>query len=133
MFKFPHSIWKRIGLFSLAIFFVAAGTLHFVKPQLYVSIMPDYLPFHLELVYLSGFFEILGGLGVLIIMTRKWAGYGLMALLIAVFPANIQMAVFPEKYADIGSPMMLNARLPLQIILIAWAYWATKPDEKTEA
>jgi len=128
MFNFPQSILKRISLVSLAVFFVVAGIGHFVISDFYLSIMPSYLPYHLELVYLSGIFEILGGLGVLISGTRKWAGYGLMVLLIAVYPANIHMAIVPEKFAELGPPLLLYARLPLQFVFIAWAYWSTKPD-----
>ncbi|MBI4852819.1 MAG: DoxX family protein [Acidobacteria bacterium] len=107
----------------IAILFIGVGTMHFVNPKFFVSIMPPYLPYHLELVYISGVFEILGGLGVLISPVRKLAGYGLIALLIAVFPANIQM--FINEVKSNGWTLMtipLIIRLPIQPLLIYWVY-----------
>ncbi len=104
----------------LAVFFVAAGVNHFRLPELYLRIMPPYLPQPLALVYLSGVAEILGGLGVLFPRTRWLAGWGLMALLVAVFPANIYMLTsgFP------GIPAwVLWLRLPFQLVFLAWVYW----------
>ena len=118
---------KMIALVVLALAFIAAGVNHFVNPTFYVKIMPAYLPAHLELVYVSGVFEILGGVAVLIPRIRGIAGWGLVLLLIAVFPANLHMALNPELYPGL-SRAALYARLPLQALLIAWAYWATRPD-----
>jgi uncharacterized membrane protein len=101
-----------------------AGANHFVNPGFYLKIMPPYLPAHLELVYLSGFFEILGGGAIMIPALRRLAGWGLMVLLLAVFPANIHMALHPDQFASIPVAA-LYARLPLQFVLIAWVYWAT--------
>lgn len=109
----------------LSLFFVIAGTLHFLSPDGYVQIMPTYLPHPLLLVYVSGLCEIAGGLGVLIPRLRGLAGYGLIALLIAVFPANIHMAMNHLPLA--GKPLpgwLLWSRLPLQALLIAWV-WAS--------
>ena len=109
--------------------FIAAGANHFLNTPFYVSIMPPYLPWHLALVYLSGVAEM--GLGALLLF-EQWsvlAGWGLIALLIAVFPANIHMALHPDLYTW-ASPMNLCLRLPLQGVLIAWAYWYTRPDRK---
>jgi uncharacterized membrane protein len=119
---------KLITIFRclLATFMVTAGTLHFVTPAPFVKIVPDYLPAHLEIVYISGFFEILGGIGLLVPFVSQAAAWGLIALFIAVFPANIYMAV---NNIDIGIPLepwMLWARLPLQGVLIAWAWWLTR-------
>lgn len=111
----------------LALVFLFLGTLHFVVPESYLAIMPPWLPWHLELVYLSGAFEILGGLGVLIRPLRPIARWGLIALLIAVFPANIQMAI--NYYNDQGwSPATIAAiaRLPLQPLLIVWVWVVCK-------
>ena len=113
---------KLILKYLLAIFFVLAGLNHFFNPAFYLKIVPPFLPWPLLLVYLSGLFEIvLGGLLLLPQFTRM-AAWGLIALLIAVFPANIHMAVnhhlFPEY-----SVTALWLRLPLQFVLIAWAYW----------
>jgi len=84
-----RSLARQIFRYLLAIFFVGAGVMHFVSPDFYVAIMPPYLPWHLPLVWISGGFEILGGIGVLFPHPlRRWAGWGLVALLVAVFPAK---------------------------------------------
>lgn len=118
---------KLVLKYLLALFFVLAGLNHFRSPDFYVSIMPPYLPWHLALVYISGVAEV--GLGVLLLFNR-WSGlaaWGLIALLIAVFPANIHMALHPELYVY-ASPLSLWLRLPFQGVLIAWAYWYTRHD-----
>jgi len=114
---------------ALALLFIAAGVLHFTKTPFYVRIMPPYLPYPRELVYLSGVAEILGGAGVLFPPVRRAAGWGLILLLIAVFPANIHMA--QEALARSGlSPYtaLLLFRLPLQFVLIAWVERATRRE-----
>jgi len=118
---------KLVLKYIFALFFVLAGLNHFRNPDFYVQIMPPYLPWHLFLVYLSGFFEIALGILLLIPKQARIAAWGLIALLVAVFPANIHMAVHTELYPAI-SPAMLWARLPLQGVLIAWAYWYTRHD-----
>ena len=129
LFRLPRRRSKRVALLTLAGTFVAAGAAHFARPAVYASIMPPYLPAHRELVYLSGLFEVLGGLGVLPRATRSFSGWGLVALLVAVFPANLHMALHAEPFAERGiPPWALYARLPLQGALIAWAYWATRPE-----
>jgi uncharacterized membrane protein len=132
VFDLPRSLPRRIALFGVAFFFVAAGVAHFVNSDFFVSIMPPYLPAHLELVYLSGVFEILGGLGVLPAATRRLAGYGLLALLAAVYPANVHMALHPELFPDM-SAATLYARLPLQFVFALWVWWATRPEVRPEA
>ena len=104
--------------------FIAAGTNHFITPDFYVSIMPPYLPMHLPLVYLSGIAEV--ALGALLMWPRfaNCAAWGLIALLIAVFPANLHMALHAELYPQF-SALALWLRLPLQAALITWAYWYT--------
>jgi uncharacterized membrane protein len=109
-----------------------AGVNHFVSPDFYVPMMPPYLPAHLELVYLSGVFEILGGILVLVPRVRAMAGWGLVALLMAIFPANIHMALSPELFPDM-STAALYARLPFQAVFLAWAYWATRPETQEPA
>jgi len=86
--------------------------------------MPPYLPLHSELSYISGFFEILGAIGLLFAQTRKASGYGLLILLIIIFPANIHMAIHPEYFPDY-SKLTIYLRLPLQFLFMAWVYWAT--------
>jgi len=110
-------------LLLLSLSFMAAGFNHFYKPQLYLQIMPAYLPIPLMLIYISGFFEMLGGLGILLKRTRYWAGVGLIALSIAVFPANIQMALEAEFYTEIAAAWVWYARLPLQLIIIYWIHY----------
>jgi uncharacterized membrane protein len=109
--------------FLLSLFFVIAGTLHFLSPQAYMQIMPPYLPHPLFLIYVSGVCEIAGGIGVLSPRLRRIAGYGLIALLIAVFPANIYMAANHLGVAGMSLPdWLLWLRLPLQALLIAWVW-----------
>ncbi len=104
--------------FGLA--FLAAGANHFWHPRIYLRIMPAYLPFPAALVSVSGVCEI--GLGALLLTRwQGWAAWGLIALLLAVFPANLQMALHSELYPEF-SRTLLWARLPFQAVLIAWAY-----------
>ncbi|WP_445638289.1 DoxX family protein [Nostoc sp. DSM 114161] len=115
-------------ILSIAIIFV--GVTHFLIPEPYVKIMPPQLPYPLELVYLSGFYEILGGIGLLVPPVSQAAAWGLIALFIAVFPANINMAVNHIKLEYIpNSPWVHVFRLPFQAVLIAWAWWYTKPSD----
>ncbi|TQE98304.1 MAG: DoxX family membrane protein [Spiribacter salinus] len=114
---------RIVSIYLLAGLFVVAGIAHLVRPQLFVRIMPPYLPAPLLLVYVSGAFEVLGGLGLLLPATRVVAGWGLMALLLAVFPANVHMALHPEAFPRIPA-WSLYARLPLQFVLMGWVYWA---------
>ena len=96
--------------------------MHFVKPRVYESIVPAYLPARRALVYVSGVAEIAGGVGLLHPRTRSAAGWLSVATLLAVFPANLEMALHPERYPKVpGGRATLVARLPLQAALIAWA------------
>ena len=110
-------------------FFLAAGALHFIKPRPYESIMPEALPAHRELVYLSGVAEMAGGAGVLADPTRRAAGWWLIATMLAVFPANINMAIEAEHFEDIPEPL-LWARLPLQAAVVYWI-WRVAVREPT--
>ena len=107
----------------LSAFFVAAGVLHFIKTDAYASIVPDLLPLEREIVYASGVAEIAGGLGVLAPRTRRLAGWWLIAVLVAVFPANVNMATNAERFRDIPEPL-LWLRLPIQLAFIAWVWRA---------
>lgn len=114
-----------MGRLVLAVLFVVAGLIHFVKPGMYVKIMPPMLPAPLELVYLSGLAEILGGIGLLVPATRQAAAWGLVALLVCVWPANVFMAMRPELSP--GIPVWaLWARVPLQVPMIFWAWRYTR-------
>ena len=118
---------KTISRYVCGLLYIAAGVNHFVKPDFYTQIMPPYLPWPLELVYLSGVAE--AGLGGLLLVKRwsQLAAWGLIALLVAVFPANVHMALHPEQF-EWASPAALYARLPIQALLIAWAYWHTRSE-----
>ncbi len=118
---------KTASKYLLAIFMVMAGIMHFVNPIFYMKIMPPYLPFHLELVYLSGFFEFALGLLLLVPRFSRLAAWGIFALLIAVFPANIYLYQHQELLP--ASPIVHLLRLPLQAIFLLWAYWHTRPSE----
>ena len=118
---------KTASKYLLTIFMAGAGTLHFVKPQFYMQIMPPYLPLHLELVYLSGFFEVAGGVLLLVPRFSRLAAWGIFALLIAVFPANIYLYQHQELLP--ASPMVHFLRLPLQAVFLLWAYWHTRPSD----
>lgn len=114
-----------ISIVLIALLFATSGVLHLVKPQPYVSIMPPWLPGALALVLISGVFEIAGAAGLLLPVTRIAAGWGLIALLFAVFPANVQMLL--NARAAHASALWIGglvARLPLQVLLIIWVYRA---------
>ena len=124
---------KQPLLFVMGPAYVVAGVMHFVVPEAYVQIMPPVLPAPLALVYLSGVAEIALGVGVLVPQTRRYAAWGLVALLVAVFPANVYMAT--SGVAVQGTPFgTLDpsaaerwGRLPLQAVLVVWAWWYTRP------
>ena len=130
--QLPKSRSKCFFLFLLSVFFTYAGFHHLFVPNFYVSIMPPWIPAHLALVYISGVFEIMGGIGVLIPRFRSLAGLGLVALLVAVYPANLYMAFNPQLFPDI--PLVaLYVRLALQFVAFYWAYSVTRPDPVSAA
>jgi uncharacterized membrane protein len=106
---------------------VTVGALHFLGPRFFVQIVPDYLPAHVALVFISGVFEILGGIGIVVPRSRRAASYGLVALYLAVFPANVNMLLHPELGGTLPE-WVLAARLPFQGVLIAWALWVGKTE-----
>jgi uncharacterized membrane protein len=113
------------GRILLAILFMIAGVLHFVVMPAYVSIMPSWLPAPVLLVRISGVCEVLGGLGLLVPATRPLAAWGIVALLICVLPANVNMALHAQHWPKIPA-WLLWARLPLQLPLIFWAWLYTR-------
>jgi uncharacterized membrane protein len=115
---------RACGVRPVAAFFVAAGALHFAAPRPYERIMPSALPARRALVYASGAAEIAGGLGALHPRTRRAAGWWLAATLVAIFPANVNMAVHADRFAPVPAPL-LWLRLPLQALLLAWVRRAT--------
>jgi uncharacterized membrane protein len=111
----------KIGRLLMGALYIGAGAMHFVLTKAYMRVMPPYLPAHRELVLLSGAAEIAGGVGVLVPQTRRAAAWGLVALLVAVMPANIYMVQTHGQFP--GIPLWaLWARLPLQVLLILWAW-----------
>ena len=125
---FMIMIEKNIKLFSIiimSIFYVSIGVNHFTIPEWFLQIVPPYLPYKLELVYISGFLEILLGVMLLIPATRFYAAWRLILLLIAVYPANIYLAQ-TNGAAMNTTPLVAWGRLPFQFVFIALAYWHTK-------
>lgn len=121
----PNSLRPDPSLWLLAALFATVGVLHFTNPAVFLQVMPPWLPMPLPLVFLSGFFEIAGALGILFPAIRKVSGWGLIALLVAVFPANIHMAVNSQNFPSIPVPV-LWLRLPLQGLLVYWVYRACR-------
>jgi uncharacterized membrane protein len=126
---------KTVMRFLLAAVLLGAGIMHFVDPWFFVQIMPPYLPWHWEAVYVSGVIEIVLALLLLVPATSRIAAWGAIALFIAVFPANLHMAMAgvqfdPPPASGQPSPTAAWLRLPLQLVLIAWAWWLTRDDQR---
>lgn len=118
--------WARIGVAAL---FATSGTLHFTHPDSFERIVPEALPAAGALVAISGAAELAGALGLLIPRVRRPAAWGLVALLVAVFPANITMAVEHERLAPDVPMWLLWARLPLQVVLIWLVLRVSRPSQ----
>jgi uncharacterized membrane protein len=119
------SPWRGRLRIVLALFMVAIGVAHFAVPGPFVSIVPAWLPAPTALVLVSGLFEVLGGLGLLVPRARRLAGVGLVVLYVAVFPANVNMAMHPELGQGIPG-WALWGRLPMQLLFVSWALWAAE-------
>jgi len=120
----------KLGLLGLmALGYIGAGINHFVSPGFYVSIMPPYIPWHLAMVWISGVAEILLGVGVLIPKTRRVSGWLIIAMLAVFMTVHVHMLTAPEGTFD-APRWALWARLPMQAVLAAWAWWVTKPAEE---
>ncbi len=123
-----RSAAQTVSLFIVAAGFTFVGIGHFTNTLFFEAIVPPYLPKPRLLVYLSDVFEVAGGIGILIPMLRQTARWGLIALLIAVFPANLYMAINPTAFVESEIPLWaLYLRLPFQAVLIAWVYWTGRP------
>ena len=121
------TILRASNAWLLGLLFIAAGANHFRVPAAYLPIMPPWLPYPRALIAISGAAEILGGIGLLVPATRRIAGLGLIALLIAVFPANLHMALHRIQLGGLELPTAaLWLRLPLQGLLIWWVWWASR-------
>lgn len=121
----PHTL-QLAGVAFVFIWFMFGGIGHFVFTTFFVNIVPPYIPYAYMVVMVSGVFEILGAVGLLIPTLRQWAGYGLILLTLCVTPANIHMWQNPEQFADIP-PALLSIRLVIQVLLIMLIWWSTKP------
>tara|TARA_B100002052_G_scaffold292729_1_gene314743 strand:+ start:301 stop:678 length:378 start_codon:yes stop_codon:yes gene_type:complete len=122
-------IFKNLSIYLLSLFYIYVGIKHFIDPNWFLYIIPPYLvKIGIKLVYISGFFEILFGVFLLIPKYRKLAAYGIILLLIAVYPANIYLAFNeePQKLIGISSFAASWIRLPIQFILIGLAYYHSK-------
>ena len=121
------SLFKKITIYFMGSAYIYVGVRHFIDPDFFVAIMPDYLPYHLEAVYISGAFEIILG-GMLFFKKSRWiAGWGLIALLVAVFPANVFLAQNETAQQTLNiSQITAIIRLPFQALFIGLAYWHTK-------
>ena len=126
----PDSGLRIAARGALAIFFLLAGINHFLSPRIYLGMMPPWLPAPEVANVVSGVAEIAGGLGLLVPRFRKAAGWGLIALLVAVFPANLHVALQGHMPGLNVSPLILWLRLPLQPLLISWVWWVAlkRPD-----
>ena len=118
------ALFSKIAMYVMSAFFTYAGVSHFRNPKFFLKIMPPFIPAHEFMVAASGVAEIVLGLGLLFPQTRAWAAWGIIALLIVVFPANIYMA-YADKFQAL-SPWIRWGRLPIQGLLIWWAYQYTK-------
>ena len=116
---------KYFSLIVMGVFYISIGISHFTSPIWYVQIVPPYLPYKLELVYISGLFEILFGGMLFFKKTRFLAGWGLILLLIAVYPANIYLAQTNGAVMN-TTPLIAWGRLPVQFIFVGLAYWQSK-------
>ena len=117
--------FKLISIYLMALFYISIRIKHFINVDWFMKIMPPYLPYHKALVYLSGVFEIIFGIMLVFEKTRFLAAWGLILLLISVFPANIYLAQTNGAAMNI-SPALAWGRLPFQAVFIALAYWHSK-------
>ena len=116
---------KPFSIIVMSWFYISAGLLHFTNTNWFLQIVPPYLPIKLELVYLSGLFEVILGIMLIVPALRHYAGWGLILLLIAVYPANIYLAQ-TNGAAMNTSALVAWGRLPFQFLFIGIAYWHTK-------
>ena len=122
---------KKLLRFILGLFFVLAGMNHFRALPAYAAMVPSWLPFPYVLCVVSGVCEIMGGVGIMLPEFRRPAGWGLVALLVAVFPANLHSAIIGHIDGFSYTPEMLWIRLPFQAVLVAWVAWVAIVRERT--
>lgn len=122
-----HKNVKTFGVAFVFLWFLIGGIAHFAIPGLFMSAMPDYLPLHREAVLVSGFFELLGAAGLLLSKWRRWAGNGLILLVVLVTPVNVHMWLHPAQFPAV-SEVLLGLRLIVQMLLIVCIWWVTRPS-----
>lgn len=120
---------RLLGVGFVFAWFMLGGIGHFVFTMFFVDIVPPYIAFAHLAVYVSGVFEILGALGLLLPRVRPWAGYGLILLTLCVTPANVYMWQHPEQFPDIPE-ILLSLRLVLQVALLWLIWWSTRPQPR---
>ncbi len=126
---------KTIARLIMSILFILASTLHFTASEAELKIIPAFLPMRREALYITGVLELLGGVGLLVPnhKVQRAASWGLVALLVAIFPANVYQAVAGIKLGGfMNSPLYLWGRLPFQAVFIVWALWCTSGERNTE-
>ncbi len=121
---------RYAGLAFVFAWFFFGGISHFTNVAFFMAIMPPYVPYPLAAVYVSGVFEVLLAIGILIPVTREWSGNLLMLLTLAVTPANVHMWLHPELFPDV-SPTALSVRLVVQVLLLMLIWWSTRPPRVT--
>ncbi|MST94454.1 MAG: DoxX family membrane protein [Pedosphaera sp.] len=123
-------MFRPLCRWLLAVFFVAAGANHFRMPHAYLGMIPPALPWPEALNYVAGAGEMLGGIGLLVPTARRFAGWELILLLVAIFPANLHVALQGKMPGFDFSPLALWLRLPFQAVFIAWVWWVALKGEK---
>jgi uncharacterized membrane protein len=125
-FAFLRTTRDRAAV-AMCVGFLVTGVMHFTTVERFIAMMPPWVPWHRELVYVSGALEILGAMGLLVPATRRWAGYGLAALLVAVFPANLHIVLSGASVEGLPQGAWYYwLRLPFQFVFIAWALWVAR-------
>jgi uncharacterized membrane protein len=127
----PVASIKSNARIATGLTFIFIGATHFLMPEKYLEMMPPFIPAPLTIIYISGFFEILGGVGLILPWTKLTAAFGLIALLLAVFPANIYVAINNVQLGGFMSePFYQWLRLPLQFVLIGWVWFVSKTEKE---
>lgn len=121
---------KNLGLGFVFLWFMGGGIAHFTSTDFFVAIMPPYIGYHTEIVYVSGILEILGAIGILIPAFRQLAGNSLLLLVVCVSPANIHMWLNPELFPDV-SEVFLSIRLVVQVALLMLIWWCTRTPQRS--
>ena len=129
------SLWKTVARVAMGITFILASTMHFTASEAELKIIPAFLPLRREALYITGVLEFLGGIGLFVPnrKVQRAASWGLVGLLVAIFPANVYQAIANIKLGGfLDSPLYLWGRLPFQAVFISWALWCTSGERDTK-